>query len=379
MKVVFLTGARNNCGDYLIVDRTRELFRKHLPGACQIVIDRTQKMCEEAFKIMQRSDLVVLVGGPLIRGNCAETLNLADAIESGRLDEIKTPFVIIGGGAKLKAPFSIGHLRFTDASRRLFEKLEASRYFSGTRDMETLVMLRNAGFTNFRYTGCPALYAGMECGNPIEFHRDSVRRIVFSCGAPGMMTEDSVMQHIDVAFMLRRFFSEAEIIVAAHHATDSAVYEAAYGKMPSGWRGLMDYFRSQEFDIFDVSGAVKPMKDLYSTADLHVGYRVHAHVLMTSWGKPSVLIAEDGRASGMADVISGRIFPAWKYRKRSARMSALRWCVGHRDKLCKVYDSKLAEKIERYLVASENIVLNTSKYGYDVMEKWFAQFRGGGG
>jgi hypothetical protein len=335
-------------------------------------------MREEAFKAMEQSDLVVLVGGPLIRRNCAEALNLAEAIESGRLDEIKTPFVIMGGGAKLKEPFSIGHLRFTDADRRLFEKLEASQYFSGTRDMETLVMLRNAGFTNFRYTGCPALYAGMECGNPIEFHRDSVRRIVFSCGAPGMMTGDNIMQHRDVAFMLRRFFPDAEIIVAAHHATDNAVYETAYGKTPPGWCGLMNDLRSHEFDIVDVSGAVEPMKNLYSTADMHVGYRVHAHVLMTSWGKPSVLIAEDGRASGMADVISGRIFSAWKYRKRSARMSALRWCVGHRDKLCKVYDSKLAEKIELYLKDSENIVLNTSKYGYDVMEKWFAQFRGGG-
>lgn len=375
MKALFLAGSRNNCGDYLIVDRALGLFRRYLPETRHIVVDRTQKISEASFRAMEEADLVVLVGGPLVRGNCAEALNLAEAVVSGRLDEIKTPFVVMGGGAKLPEPFSSGSLQFTDASRRLFEKLESSRYISGTRDLETLVMLRNAGFTNYRFTGCPALYSVSDGVTPTGFRRDSVRRIVFSCGAPGMMIEDDVVQHQDVVLMLRRFFPKAEIVVAAHHTADASVYKAVYGKVPAGWCRLMDIFRKMRITTVDISGALAPMKNLYSTADLHVGYRVHAHVLMTSWGRPSVLIAEDGRASGMVDVISGKVFSAWKY--VLAPPSALRWCSKQRVKNRKLYDVELPRKIEQYLEGSENRVLNAQKYGPDVMEKWFSQFKGG--
>jgi hypothetical protein len=41
----------------------------------------------------------------------------------------------------------------------------------------------------------------------------------------------------------------------------------------------------------------------YENVDLHVGYRVHAHIYMNSISKPSILIAEDGRGAALRRVI----------------------------------------------------------------------------
>src|SRR4029453_7482424 len=41
----------------------------------------------------------------------------------------------------------------------------------------------------------------------------------------------------------------------------------------------------------------------YKNADLHVGYRVHAHLAFVSYRRPSLLIAEDGRGLGQAETL----------------------------------------------------------------------------
>ena len=70
--VILLGGARNNCGDYLIVARARALFANYLPESTVTVLDRTKPFSSSDFAQMEASDLVVLAGGPLIRNNCAD-------------------------------------------------------------------------------------------------------------------------------------------------------------------------------------------------------------------------------------------------------------------------------------------------------------------
>lgn len=50
--------------------------------------------------------------------------------------------------------------------------------------------------------------------------------------------------------------------------------------------------------IRDVSGDVNKL-DFYQDCDLHIGYRVHAHLYFISQRTPSILINEDGRGLGM--------------------------------------------------------------------------------
>ena len=52
------------------------------------------------------------------------------------------------------------------------------------------------------------------------------------------------------------------------------------------------------------------MIDFYSKVDFHVGYRVHAHILMTSLAKKSILLAEDGRGIALKDVLGNGVIDA---------------------------------------------------------------------
>jgi polysaccharide pyruvyl transferase WcaK-like protein len=51
--------------------------------------------------------------------------------------------------------------------------------------------------------------------------------------------------------------------------------------------------------VVDASRDIGALK-LYGQVDLHVGYRVHAHLCALSRRRPSLLIAEDGRGRGQA-------------------------------------------------------------------------------
>lgn len=52
--------------------------------------------------------------------------------------------------------------------------------------------------------------------------------------------------------------------------------------------------------------------DYYSSVDLHVGYRVHAHIFMNSISKLSILLSEDGRGKSVRNVIGGIIIDAYE-------------------------------------------------------------------
>ena len=375
---VLLGGARNNCGDYLIVARAQALFAHYLPNTAVTVLDRTKKLSSRDLELMEASDLVVLAGGPLIRNNCAESLNLAEAALSGRLSAMNTPFVIMGGGAKPPEPFAPTRLRLTAPTARLFEKIESSPYYSGTRDLESIVLLRNAGFGNFCFTGCPAIYSLPPPEEPCRpFFLENVRKVVFSCGAPGGMGGDAVRQHLDVLVAVRRALPQAELVAAFHHAVEEAELKRLFGgRCPLGWRDLFARVNEAGVRVADISGGLDRMLELYASADLHVGYRVHAHVLMTSWRKPSLLIAEDGRGSGMADVISGKVLRAWESRRRPRGI--LDYVLRRKAVTEKVYSHDMGEQVvdELERCSREGKALNEERpiVKANPMKAWFAQF-----
>lgn len=370
LDIVLLTGPRLNCGDYLIASRARGLFARFLPEATITEINRLRPYGEEEIRQMARADLVVLAGGPLIRNRCAEDINMAPFVESGWLAHVRTPFVIMGGGAKLKEPFAPGKLKLTAATRGLFDKLEAGPYYSGTRDFETLALLRNAGYENFRFTGCPALFAPREDGKSQSrsFHLEEFSKVVLSAGAPGGLSEDAVRQQIEVAKAVARVMPAAKLTVAFHHPVEAS----------DGSRGLAQRLQDLACEIVDVSGGLEKMLSLYRSADLHVGYRVHAHVLMTSWHRPSVLIAEDGRASGMADVIGGRVLRSWHTESRGFLLMPPQCCPPALRRSVRVYNVNLAAEVERQLkdLSTSKMLPNTLKISVEeAMRNWFEQFR----
>lgn len=372
--IVLLTMLNKNCGDYLIAERAKALFKKYLPSAMLQEINRLHKYSDSAIDNMRNADCVVIVGGPVIRENAAEILNLDQLAVSGELLAMKTPFVIFGGGAKPLAPFEASAINMTTATRLLFDKLSISKYYSSTRDFESIALLRNAGYNCFCFSGCPALYANG--GENENYILNELRTIVFSCGAPGLMTSDSVNQHLSVARMIKSKFPTAKIFAAFHHPIN---LQGLPNNTSSEWMELPERLRKMGLTPIDISGGTDKMKSLYQEADLHVGYRVHAHILMTSWKKASILIAEDGRGSAMADIISGKTFKAYKNIRYRTIPLRPKWCPPKFWRTSCQYQMNISDEISTYI--DKNIVVgkevpNQPKPGVfgGPMKAWFEQF-----
>jgi hypothetical protein len=70
-------------------------------------------------------------------------------------------------------------------------------------------------------------------------------------------------------------------------------------------------------DFKDISGSESALIQSYTACDLHVGYRVHAHIFCSSISRPSVLLSEDGRGVALKEVVGGLSFKAYTHRSSS--------------------------------------------------------------
>lgn len=86
-------------------------------------------------------------------------------------------------------------------------------------------------------------------------------------------------------------------------------------------RGITDYNKwmisklsqlKMHYEIENISGSSEGFKQ-YDSCDLHVGFRVHAHIYNLSMGTPSILINEDARGNGVNDALGIRNVSIDKY------------------------------------------------------------------
>src|SRR5690606_10952489 len=70
----------------------------------------------------------------------------------------------------------------------------------------------------------------------------------------------------------------------------------------------------------------------YSQIDLHIGYRVHAHIFMNSISKFSILISEDGRAKGAKEVIGGIVLDGFTHVKNDYMSKILNKLLSNYDR-----------------------------------------------
>lgn len=369
-RVCLLTGDFNNSGDYLIKFKTQKLFEHFLPDAELLFINRN-KPFNDKLELINASDFLVIAGGPALFNNFSHAMNLDNIA-----DDISVPIVFFGvgiGGAQVD--HKDFYFNFTKNSKKILETSRESGYLSSCRDFKTLLYLKNAGFDNFRFTGCPVLYEPDKTPQYKRFSYKDIKKIVFST-LPPSLNKKIYTQQIGLIKKLRNFFNHAKIQVAFHHSKGSGNIIDKYGE--NSWGGgksfkLYDGFikKLDELGILsvDISESEKKFIDLYNGSDLHVGYRVHAHVYMTSIGKNSILIVSDGRGDAMSEVIFGKSFYAFKECYTKTALGKLYYK--------RTYNKYLYEEIIRHLdlCNSKNLYTNiTDPSYYNHMRDFFAQF-----
>ncbi len=278
--IVAVDGAIKNVGDFLIADRSVRLLRAHVTE--DIVRLPRIGLDDSALDLMRQARAVVLCGGP------AYTARIYPDVYGVDLGAIATPVYPLGQGWGGK-PRDIDMFGFTPEATSFVQAVHAKIGYSSVRDPLTQQVLAGIDCESV-VTGCPAWYALDDIDKDLQI-RTPPRRVVYT--APANTSGDAR----PILRALSRAFPHAQRYATFHR-----------GILPdrhTPWRAARGYTRqavqarAQGFAPRDVSYDLRKT-DFYRDCDLHVGFRVHAHLQFLSHRIPSILICEDGRGAGQA-------------------------------------------------------------------------------
>ena len=307
---VILTGSKNNAGDFLIKFRAKQLFKELRPDREIIDFNGWEAFDDKKLKAVNESKALILLGGPaLVKGMRERIYKMTE-----NLDDIKVPIISMGIGWKSISGNWDDTYNYSldEEDIKLLEKINSSGYISSVRDYHTLNSIRFKGFENFLMTGCPAYYDLDFIGK--EFQKPTINKVAFSLGvsfihSPSM--EELMKENI---LELKNKFIDKEFEVVFHHALNKEQFLSVHGsttKHSNKHNEFAKWLESQSIKYIDISGSAENLMSYYQTVDLHVGYRVHAHIFMNSILKFSILISEDGRAKAVKNVIGGIILDGY--------------------------------------------------------------------
>ena len=298
-KYVVLTGSKNNAGDFLIKYRGKQLLNALVDGVQITDIDRWRPLTHEQLDAINGSNGLILLGGPALRPEMYPGIYPL----TSNLNDIAVPIVSMGIGWKSHAGQweSTKNYFFTSSTRTLLDRMAADGYMSSVRDYHSLNALLMNGYENFVMTGCPALYDLEHVGKPFVGPK-RYAKIGFSLGVEFVASRKMREQMQELILKTKAHFADSEFVVAIHHAI---------GKHDESFRS---WFDSNGIAWKDISGSHESMVDFYTGCDFHLGYRVHAHIFMSSISKPSLLVAEDGRGTALRSVLGGMIYDAYDFR-----------------------------------------------------------------
>ena len=308
---VTLTGGKNNAGDFLIKYRAFNLFKELRKDRDIIDFNEWEEIDNKRLKIINNSKALILLGGPGILPSMYPTVyKLRD-----NLDDIKVPIVMMGLGWKdpqgdWKNTYNIN---FDEKTILLLDRIKKDGFLSSVRDYHTLNSLQINGYKNILMTGCPAYYDLNFIDKEIQIK--DIKKVAFSLGVSFIDSISMESQMKDTVLKLKELYKDKKFEVAFHHSLDIEKIKKVYGnqhlKHVKRHLEFTAWLEEQNIKYIDISGSADNLINYYSDVDLHIGYRVHAHIFMNSISKLSILLNEDGRGKGVKGVIGGIVIDAF--------------------------------------------------------------------
>lgn len=299
---VTLTGSKNNAGDFLIRKCGLALLGAQRPDRDVVDLDGWKPFDAAQLATINGARALILLGGPALQPKmypgvyplCTD------------LGAIRVPVVALGIGWSGVEGSWAESLRypFTPASRRLLARIDADGLGIGVRDLYSVSALRAAGQRHVTVTGCPAFF-----GEQVFGPRPAVDngRVVFSVGVTMTRSRAMFRQNQELASLLQRQLPQGSLQVAFHHSLDARYLSThrASARFHAVQLRFAEWCRANGMEVVDVSGSAERMIETYAAARAHIGYRVHAHILTSGIGLPSVLLAEDGRGIAINQLLGG--------------------------------------------------------------------------
>ena len=261
MNVLVLTNTIDNAGDHLHRFASLRLIQSKIDIASFKEMDRMAAGLPENESILEFSDIIFIPGGPSFRKNLIP--NICNVPE-----KFWYKTALFGSGVKHRdsAPFNTSTLRFLNSSLPI-----------SVRDLTTMSVADNVVSSNHVHmTGCPvsALTPKMiddDFGAISNEGRLSID-IAISDGQDYNKGANQVVSH------LAKLIPKSTVIRHTHRNT-----------------GLQE-----ESSVVAIGGSHEKLISAYRNYRVHIGFRVHAHLLCLALGVPSLLIVEDERGASLA-------------------------------------------------------------------------------
>ncbi len=217
----------------------------------------------------------------------------------------------------------------------------------GCRDVPTYQVLKNEGLNNVYLTGCPALFS--EESERKVFSK-KIKRIAISDPA---IVEN--MQFIpSLINMLRERYPNADIQFIFHRGIckNRQVEE------------VVKYLNINNIQFTDISGTFDGL-NVYNCFDLHIGFRVHAHIYNLSIRNKSILLEEDGRGFGCNSLLGLPSLAAYNYHSQSD-LKIERILYKNKSR-----NINLISEVQTYLDVLQNANYIQVKNAYKIIDEYY--------
>ncbi|MHA1239080.1 MAG: polysaccharide pyruvyl transferase family protein [Candidatus Odinarchaeia archaeon] len=360
MTYILLTRALKNVGDFLIFDRAKKLIKKYKKN--YFIELPSWKPLDNYLKIINESDALIICGGPGIQPNFYPSIY--PLIKN--LEDISVPIILFGIGwyGFPGDDTDLHSFNFTPASLKALRKIHECAPFISCRDHLTEEILLRNGFTKVIMTGCPSWYDLKHLHKPFISHK-KIKKVVFTVP----QREIYYSQALKVMKILKEIFSNATLYCSFHSGRERDIF-TSYEESRELTK-LKNEAIKLGYEVKNVAYDLSKIK-FYDNCDLHIGYRLHAHIYFLSQRKPSFLLSEDSRGRGFSEAIKLASVRAWE--------------IGEIGKLCNwiLENVKSPKELLSAVSIFKKFLVKPSKMAVDYLKKsiqkeiecGFMQFRG---
>ena len=272
-----MSGAVINAGDFLLEKRSKELIQHFVHDSKIVVLNRVKEDFSDRIELLNSFDAIIFSGGPLYQPGLYR--DGIPFVKPSLIKNVTTPIFFLGGGLHQ----NYYTCSYSEGDNVFFKQGIHNGSFLGCRDTFTVKFLNHIGFPAL-LTGCPAWYDLKYINQTFFQHNPSdINRICVS--DPG--DSQNITMMYGLIKHLRERYPSASIKLIIHRGLSKELKD----NIPI----LRDKLGVETERI---SGSADGFS-LYDNCDLHVGFRVHAHIYNLSHRNLSVLYNEDIRGIGV--------------------------------------------------------------------------------
>jgi len=276
-KIILLHPNNGNLGDKYIWSSCFESIRRTFNGKIDYF---PLSFVNNNFIDINSYDLAILCGGPIL-GNKNNQFHRFFSKK-----KIIIPILPYGVGTQL----SFNETNpFDEKSKELLRNIH-NKLDSSVRDNDTKKQLNEIGITNTEVTGCPSLFL-IPNEKPVIQHRE-INNIIVTIKP----RHENGEYNLKLLQTIKKIFPDKKLVLSLHDTRKvTNYYHYIYYAIQLGYQIL---------DTTTLKNMLITYQSVEQNYDMHIGFRLHAHIAFLTANKPSFLIHCDNRGKSFSETFN---------------------------------------------------------------------------